>query len=59
MNSVRKSYSIKENFFHLRSINDILLNNKLIDDDQLKVKKEAEDDENDVGGKMFLKSKNY
>lgn len=32
MNSVKKHYAIKDNFYHVKSINDILFNNQLLEE---------------------------
>ena len=60
MNSVRKCYSIKENFYYLRSVNEILFNNRLLNDERQVALTEPSDDGNDNGyEKHYLKGKNY
>ena len=34
MNSVKNKYAIKDNFYHIKGINDILFNNQIIEDEE-------------------------
>lgn len=57
---MRKCYSIKENFYNVRTVNDILFNNKLLDDEKQMLLPDANDDANDHGSdKLYLKGRNY
>ena len=58
MNSVKKHYAIKDNFYHIKSVNDILFNNQLLDEEQL-MNGEGEDGEELEPGRLKGGKKNW
>lgn len=56
MNSVKRNYAIKDNFYYIKSINDILFNNQLLEEDPYNEGDEGDDAEN---GKAKNNKKNW
>ena len=49
MNSVKRNYAIKDNFYYIKSINDILFNNQLLEHDPNTADGDADGDDGEGG----------
>ena len=58
MNSVKRNYAIKDNFYYIKSINDILFNNQLLEHDPNTVDGDGDGDDGEGGQQKSKKNWN-